>query len=530
MQMNSSRSKIGLALYGKPGLHRLFLFLILTYWTSEASLFAAASSPRPFGSIAELLAASAQMPVEQPVVLTNVIVAYAQEFRSVFIQDPSGGLLASSEDPGKIKVGDVVKVSGRLVKDGFSDFLRGCKFEGTGRTMIPKAVPVSAKELLDRRFDMRLVQIEGKLETEIGRAGDILQFNLRSGTVFFRAELTQPETGKQLEDLLPESIVRLTGICSIGAIRGSQPSTFRVLLRSPADVLLVRPPPLWTLDRTLILLAIVSCITLLAFAWIFSLRYQVRRKTEVIQNLNNSLARKVEARTAELVYANKELETFSYSISHDLKAPLRAIRNFSQFLADDYAQTLPDEARRFVKLINDGAQRMDRLIEDLLLFSRLSRTPLRRQTIDMTVLLRECFNDVKAGVPDRSIELCLNSLPGAEGDLALLRQVFINLFSNAVKYTRPRPEARIEVGVAPVDGQTAYYIKDNGVGFDMKYVHKLFGVFQRLHSLEEFEGTGAGLAIVQQIVRRHGGRVWAESTLNEGATFFVMLGKPETTG
>jgi signal transduction histidine kinase len=529
MQMRRVGRKTGAASFAArfifllPGCLFLGCFVIGTPAFGQSN-----SNIQPFASIAEFLSAAAQLPANRSISLSNEIVSFENSRGSVFIQDSSGGLLASSEQPVPLAVGDVVQVTGALAKDGYSYFLRNCRFEKSGRQAPPQAVRSSARELLAGNFDMRLVQLEGRLETEPDRVGDVLQFNLRNGAVYFRAELLKAATGNQIENLLPESVVRLTGVCSIGSTRGAHPSTFRILLRSADDMQLVRPPPIWTLNRTLILLGIVSCVAISALAWVYSLRYQVRRKTEAIHALNETLARKVEARTSDLAQANKELEAFSYSISHDLKAPLRAIRNFSQFLAEDHAHALPEEGQRFVRLINDGAQRMDRLVEDLLLFSRLSRAPLRRQPIDLPALLRNCFEEARAGAPERRIEFRLKDLPPVEGDPALLKQVFLNLFSNAVKYTRPRENALIEAGSIEVDGRNAIYIKDNGVGFNMKYAHKLFGVFQRLHSAEEFEGTGAGLAIVQQIVRRHGGRVWGESILDHGATFYVVLGSGDT--
>lgn len=505
---------------------RLFAALLfLIPFMFSPSVCAQPTNPiiRPFESIAAFLSTAAQLPTNQLVALTNESVVYSNAKNSIFIQDRSGGLLAIAGEPAPFNVGDIVNVTGEVFKGGYSYFLRNCRFAKTGAGTVSPPMQLSATELLTGNFDMRLVQVEGRLETEVARAGDVLQFNLRNGTVFFRAELIEPGSRTVFENLVPDCVVRLTGICSVGSQPGARPSTFRILLRSPADLQLVRPPPAWTLNRILILLGIVSVIAVAALAWVYSLRYQVRRNTEAIQILNENLARSVDARTAQLAQANKELEAFSYSISHDLKAPVRAIRNFSQFLAEDYAQVLPAEGHRLVKLINEGAQRMDRLIEDLLLFSRLSRAPLRRQTIDLNALLQDCFNEARAAAPDRVIEFHLKDLASVVGDPALLKQVFLNLFSNAIKYTRPRAKAFIEAGPVEIKGERAIYIKDNGVGFDMKYVNKLFGVFQRLHSVEEFEGTGAGLAIVQQIIRRHGGRVWAESILNQGATFYVVL-------
>jgi two-component system sensor kinase len=221
--------------------------------------------------------------------------------------------------------------------------------------------------------------------------------------------------------------------------------------------------------------------------------------------------------------ANKELEAFSYSVSHDLRAPLRAISGFSQAVMEDYAPRLDDEGKRYLGLIQENAHRMGRLIDDLLTFSRLGRQQMTESEIDMGSLAKSVFDELSTQEPGRKIKFTIKPSPPVSGDHSMIRQVIANLLSNAVKFTRTREEAQIEFGYLPELGDGAYYIKDNGVGFDMQYVGKLFGVFQRLHSISEFEGTGVGLALVYRIVTRHGGRVWAEGIVNQGATFYFTL-------
>lgn len=226
--------------------------------------------------------------------------------------------------------------------------------------------------------------------------------------------------------------------------------------------------------------------------------------------------------------ANRELEAFSYSVSHDLRAPLRAIDGFSRMLIEDHGATLDPEALRLLGVIRTNAARMARLIDDLLAFSRASRAPLRRSRLDMAALARSVYTDVRAAEdPAREIEFRTGDIPRADGDPDLMRQVWQNLLSNALKYTRPKARAIIEVSGAPADGGFAWTVRDNGVGFDMAYHDKLFGVFQRLHSPKEFEGTGVGLALVDRIVRRHGGRVSAKGVPGEGAAFTFWL--PDAT-
>jgi PAS domain S-box-containing protein len=244
-----------------------------------------------------------------------------------------------------------------------------------------------------------------------------------------------------------------------------------------------------------------------------------KRAEEEIKKLNHHL----ELRAAELEAANKELEAFSYSVSHDLRAPLRAMHGFSRILLNEYPPQLAPEAKRYLHMIRDNAQQMGCLIDDLLTFSRLSRSPLKKQPVAPTAVVCQVLADLRHEQQDREFEISIGDLPLCQADPVLLKQVWVNLLTNALKFTRGREVTQIEIGYEqPSD--PIYFVKDNGVGFDMQYAHKLFGVFQRLHLAEEYEGTGVGLAIVQRIVHRHGGRVWAEAEVNKGATFYFTLG------
>lgn len=236
----------------------------------------------------------------------------------------------------------------------------------------------------------------------------------------------------------------------------------------------------------------------------------------------------IKQRTAELETANKEMESFSYSVSHDLRAPIRAINGFAKIIEKQYVSQLDDEGKNLLNTITAEASRMGQLIDDLLAFSRLGKKEIQKAKVGMTELAKEVVNEIlKLEAEKYKAIITIDQLPSADCDRVLIKQVFVNLISNALKFSSQNPEPAIHIGSYPEPDSIVYYIRDNGVGFDMKFYDKLFGVFQRLHNPDEFPGTGIGLAIVKRIIIRHGGKVWAEGKVNQGATFYFSL--PDTT-
>jgi PAS domain S-box-containing protein len=249
-----------------------------------------------------------------------------------------------------------------------------------------------------------------------------------------------------------------------------------------------------------------------------------KRREEEIQGLNQELAK----RSAELESINKELEAFAYSISHDLRAPLRHMAGYTELLQKKASSVVDEKSNRYMAMILESAKRMGNLIDDLLAFSRIGRAETQKTLVSLTQLVKEALTEVRQDAEGRDIAWKIGALPDFYGDRSMLRVVLVNLISNAIKFTRTRPQAEIEIGCSEGSGNDlVVFVRDNGVGFDMKYVNKLFGVFQRLHQSDEFEGTGIGLATVQRIIHRHGGKVWAQGAVDEGATFYFSAPKPQ---
>lgn len=293
-------------------------------------------------------------------------------------------------------------------------------------------------------------------------------------------------------------------------------------------ILIGKRVELYDAEYGIALLVMSSSIVTTALVWLSSFlvdRKDKERKLvmEDLRKYRDLLEVTVNERTAELKSSNVELEAFCYSVSHDLRTPLRAIDGFSRIVLDEYANKLDDEGKRLLNVVRSSTQKMGQLIDDLLALSRTGRKEMTMTEIDMEKLTNSVVEEIKPATVGRIPHIEIKTLPAATGDLVLLKQVLVNLLSNAIKFTGRKENAAIVVGGRTEDHENMYYIKDNGAGFDMQYAHKLFGVFQRLHTGDEFDGTGIGLAIVKRIIIRHGGRVWAEGKVNEGATFSFAL-------
>jgi signal transduction histidine kinase len=354
-------------------------------------------------------------------------------------------------------------------------------------------------------------------------------------------------SGARLPTWEKGTIFKIVGICSTkeGSDRAgtprdglSIPESFRILLRSPQDLVVIKRPPWWTPTRAIRTLGLAAAVTLVVIAWVFVLRKRVDEQTHIIRQqlqeaaklgfeirtLNDDLELRIAKRTEQLEATNHELEAFSYSVSHDLRAPLRHIAGFSTILMNDFGAVMTVGAREHLQQIKDAVGRMEMMVEALLQIAVLRRQSLRLSHGELNPIIDEVIAMLQPECEGRDVEWRIAKLPALDCDPILMGQVFQNLLGNALKYSRNRDHAVIEVDSIQQPGKPpVIFVRDNGAGFNRKYADRLFGVFQRFHTDSEFEGTGVGLATVQRIIQKHGGTIWAESEPDHGATFYFAL-------
>ena len=449
------------------------------------------------------------------------VVTFASSSRQFFLRDATSGALIDLASPLPLAAGDLVEVCAFPFRADPAPHLKFALARKLGSGSRPAPVDLDARGALNGGHDADLVRLQARL-LEVSATGNNAVLVLNDRNLVFEAT-GDTNLLTAFRALQPGSLLQLTGICSVPNEESGTRRTLRLLVASAADVVVLQSPPGPTLERALQLLALLGAIILVVALWGLTLRRRVRSQTEEIRQINADLEARVVRRTAELEASNKELEAFSYSVSHDLRAPLRAINGFAEILLKETNGSLNDKARHYLGTVASSGRRMGELVDDLLSFSRLNRQPMSTNVIDLNALVRQQFDELRRAEPQRVVAVEVQPLPSTTGDRNLVNQVLTNLLGNAWKFTEKKPEARIEVGAQSQNGETVYYVRDNGAGFNMAYADKLFGVFQRLHSEEEFSGTGVGLAIVQRVIQRHGGRVWAESREHEGATFYFTL-------
>lgn len=443
--------------------------------------------------------------------------------KTFFIQDGDAGTYVFHKPHRPFLVGERVEVFGYPSLGSYSPTLQRCETRALGAGVLPKPVTITAAQALTGAYNMRLITVRGTLSVDRLRGGHILVLNPGKSGTSFTADLESHDDLGPFAEIQPGSLLEVTGVCSVRMDVTRKVASFKVFVRTPGDIVVIQGPSWWTLRRILAAFGVVAVGLSLALVWVLTLRREVRRQTASIRRLNEELEHRVQERTAELADANRELEAFNYSVSHDLRTPLRHIAGFAGLAKDEPEVQGNPTLQNYCDQISGATDRMGKMIEAFLAFSKIAGQPLTRRPVDMATMVAE---EVKALAPDvagREVQWTIAPLPQVEGDPDMLRIVWSNLISNALKYTRKCPKTAIAIDARRTDVEWTFSICDNGVGFDPRFAQRLFGVFQRLHREDEFEGTGIGLANVRRIVHRHGGRVWAEGALGRGATFFFTL-------
>ncbi|MBC8096955.1 MAG: hypothetical protein H7Y43_14200 [Akkermansiaceae bacterium] len=477
-----------------------------------------ATDYRPLGNLRRF---NFQNDLNQRVKTIGTVVLHSPG-RYLYVQDGPDSVFALSRQTNFLQLGDQVEVVGLPGNEQGRFLLREAVFRRLSNGIEPAPLPLPTVDVVVENMGGMLTRVEGVLLNTL-KKNEGVRLLLRNGGGTFEAaiESNHDPRSDRFDTMQLGSRLELTGVYEVQNDEYGRPGSFLLLLRSWDDVRILAQPSWWTLPRLLTLLLVVLIVFAIALIWAFLMAHK------------NSLLRQTEADLHQandrLSETNRELEAFSYSISHDLRAPLRNVSGFASLLRKQSVVRGDPEADRFLTILSGECTRMGQLIDSLLAFSRVARAEVKGQSLDPAKLIAEVRAELHADAAGRAIEWQISPLPIIHGDPTLLRQVFANLIANALKFTRGREPAVIEIGAradSNPPGEQVIFVRDNGAGFDSSQAEKLFGVFQRLHTLREFEGTGIGLATVRRIVTRHGGRVWAEAIRGRGATFYFSLPKP----
>jgi signal transduction histidine kinase len=465
--------------------------------------------------------------------------------RLLCLQDGPQGLCAQTDQTTPLNPGEQADVIGFPIIGAFTPTLISATYEAAGFQRSARPVAVTADQALRGDHDAELVELEGQLVGQDETAGHP-NIVLSSQNQVFSAVLPA-HSGMWLPAWQKGTTLKVVGICSMkgGPDRAgipwdgfSIPESFRILLRSPQDVVVIKTPSWWTPTHAISTLVLAAALTLVVLAWVFVLRKRVNEQTQIIRQqlqeaaklgfeirtLNKDLEDRIAKRTEQLEATNHELEAFSYSVSHDLRAPLRHIAGFARILVNDFGPVMAVEAREYLQLIEDAVRHMGLMVDALLKMAVLRRQVLRLSHSELNPIVDEVISMLQPDCDGRDVEWRIAKLPAIDCDPILMTQVFQNLLGNALKYSRGRAKAVIEVGsITRLGKPPVIFVRDNGAGFNMKYAEKLFGVFQRFHTDAEFEGSGVGLATVYRIIKKHGGTIWADAEPDHGATFYFAL-------